>query len=120
MVKSLKYSLDNPFLENFHSHQDDMLCKLNLRETSEFVKYFPMGKKNVSNNNSFTKTWVSEDLESIPNSELKAHLNFPKILYLFGTPPSIVENPLPRKYMMTMGRFSMRDFLQSGMMQRNG
>lgn len=118
MVKLPKYGVENPFSENFHSHhQVDPLCKINLRETSEFVKSFPMGKKNVSNNNPFTEKWAAEDLESRPNSELKAHriresnrLSVPKRLDCLGTPPRAAENPLPGKYMTTMGGFSRRAF----------
>lgn len=117
-VKLPKYGVENPFSENFHSHhQVDPLCKINLRDTSEFVKSFPMGKKNVSNNNPFTEKWAAEDLESRPNSELKAHriresnrLSVPKRLDCLGTPPRAAENPLPGKYMTTMGGFSRRAF----------
>lgn len=118
MVKLPKYGVENPFSENFQSHhQVDPLCKINLKETSEFVKSFPMGKKNLSNSNPFTEKWAAEDLESRPNSELKSHriregnrLSVPKRLDCLGTPPRPAENPLPGKYMTTMGAFSRRAF----------
>lgn len=119
VVKLPKYGVENPFSENFHTHhQLDPLCKINLRETSEFVKSFPMAKKNVSNNNNpFTEKWAAGDPESRPNSELKVHriregnrLSVPKRLDCLGTPPRPAENPLPVKYMTAMGGFSRRAF----------
>lgn len=46
VVKLPKYGVENPFSENFHTHhQVDPLCKINLRETSEFVSLSPWRRR---------------------------------------------------------------------------
>eukprot|EP01018_Ginkgo_biloba_P027818 Gb_07229 [translate_table: standard] len=115
------YGGKNPFSENFRNHPVDPLCKINLRETSEFVKSFPMAKDN-KDVDAFTEKWTGENLVNSPNTELKLQknkeanqLSVPKKLNCPGTPSRAflglqggAENPLPVKYMM--GSFARKPF----------
>lgn len=83
------YTNNNPFVDDFI----DPLCKLNLRETSEFVKSFPLPKPNAENarfsNDSSTHLRKLEP-PSTPGRPLFSFTSFPSF--------SIVgRNNLPRK-----------------------
>ncbi|KAK7275498.1 hypothetical protein RIF29_16617 [Crotalaria pallida] len=52
----------NPFEDDFH----DPLCKLNLKETSEFVKSFPIPNANAETNNIVTLAQQHRRLEAPP------------------------------------------------------
>ncbi|KAI5422254.1 uncharacterized protein LOC127076201 [Lathyrus oleraceus] len=83
------YTNNNPFVDDFI----DPLCKLNLRETSEFVKSFPLPKPNAEN------TRFSND-SSTHLRKLEPPSTPGRPLFSFTSSPSssiVGRNNLPRK-----------------------
>lgn len=107
-IEKKKYGAENPF--------SDPLCKINLRETSEFVKSFPMAKEK----NDINLLMGAENLANRPNTDVKGYnkrregnrQSVPPRLDCPGTPSRFVfgaaESPLPVKYMV--GGFTRRPF----------
>ncbi|XP_057822642.2 uncharacterized protein LOC131035023 isoform X2 [Cryptomeria japonica] len=114
-IEKKKYGTENPFSDSCRSHPVDPLCKINLRETSEFVKSFPMAKEK----NDINLLMGAENLANRPNTEVKGYKrreghrqSVPPRLDCPGTPSRFVfgaaESPLPVKYMV--GGFTRRPF----------
>ncbi|KAH9305652.1 hypothetical protein KI387_010056 [Taxus chinensis] len=109
-VERKKYGSEN-------AHPVDPLCKINLKETSDFLKSLPMSKE--KNGGSMNPLLGADNLASRANTELKGHKrreglrhSVPPRLDCPGTPSRFIfgaaENPLPVKYMV--GGFTRRPF----------